>query len=204
MSSVAEDVTPGSSTDALTAEQNASAPNLVLRGDTVLKVIDWVLETLAITALIALMLLTCANAMMRYVFSSPIPGSMNITLLYIMPALVFLALPRVQAVNAHIAATLVVDRLGERSQRICRVAVTVIMVLIMGVMLQGALHELAGAWGTTLGGYPALPLGPSWLFVPIGLAGAIVRGIWQIATVSFQRQQEGSMILGEQRSVNDV
>ncbi|OOL33241.1 hypothetical protein GQ85_02390 [Rhodococcus rhodochrous] len=165
-------------------------PQPVRQVDRAMKAVDWVLETLALGALTVVMLLTVANAAARYLFQSPLPGAMNITLLYFMPALVFLALPRVQAVDAHISATLVVDRLGARGRLICKVLVNVIVVLIMVVMLEGALHELGGAWGAVLGGYPPLPLGLSWVFVPIGLAGAIVRGLWQIATAGVAREAD--------------
>lgn len=158
--------------------------------DRAMKAVDWLLETLALGALAVVMLLTVANAVARYLFQSPLPGAMNVTLLYFMPALVFLALPRVQAVDAHISATLVVDRLGPRGRMTCKVLVNLIVVLIMVVMLNGAVHELGGAWGAVLGGYPPLPMGLSWLVVPIGLTGAIVRGLWQIVTVGVTREAD--------------
>lgn len=198
MSAIAEE----SSSEAFdeTVESGTAGDNRWVDGvDSVLKVTDWILEALAITALIVIMLLTCANAAMRYLFSDPIPGSVNITLMYLMPALVFLALPRVQAVDAHIAATLFVDKLGDTGKKICRAIVTLIAVAIMLLMFRGACHELGEAWGTTLGGYPALPVGPSWLFVPIGLAGAVIRGIWQLATMGYVRKRDESM-LGEMRT----
>lgn len=175
------------------AEQRV-LPRPVWRGDKVLKFVDWVLETLALTALMALMVLTVANAVMRYVFNDSIPGSVNMTLLYVMPTLVFLALPRVQAVHAHIAAAIVVDRLGAAGRRICAVIVRLVVVLIMLIMFSGAVQELVNAWGSALNGYLALPLGPSWLFVPIGLAGAVVRGIWQLLTVRFDRSRDGDLV----------
>ncbi|MBV6759096.1 TRAP transporter small permease [Rhodococcus opacus] len=169
------------------AAAESDVPFAVSKVDRALKVMDWVLEVFALGALTVLMLVTVANAFMRYVFESPIQGSMNISLLYLMPAVVFLALPRVQAVGAHISATLVVDRLGAHGRLLCKFLVTVIVVLIIAVMLQGALHELGGAWEAVLGGQPSLPLGPSWLFVVIGLAGAVVRGVWQIVTIRIER-----------------
>lgn len=177
------DVVPGSESD---------APAFVHAVDRVLRGMDRLLEVFALGALTLLMLVTVANAFMRYVAKSPIQGSMNITLLYLMPAVVFLALPRVQGVGAHISATLVVDRLSDRGRTVCCFLVTTIVVLIMVVMLQGAVHELRGAWGAVLGGQPPLPLTPSWLFVVVGLAGAVIRGIWQLLTIRRAGVEAGS------------
>jgi TRAP-type C4-dicarboxylate transport system permease small subunit len=148
--------------------------------DRVLRVIEWLFETIALVALATIMVNTVVNAFTRHVYDSPIPGSLNVTLLYLMPALVFLSLGRVQAMNSHIAATLFVDRLGNVGQRAAKVAVTVVIVAVSAMMLNGSAGELRQIWGATLGGSPELPLGPSWIFVPLGIAAIVLRATWQL------------------------
>jgi TRAP-type C4-dicarboxylate transport system permease small subunit len=155
-------------------------PGWLQAADRGLRVIEWVFETLALTALGLMMLLTVANAALRHVIQTPIPGSLNITLMYLMPALVFLGLGRVQAMNSHIAATLFVDRWSPTTQRFAKIVVTVVIIVVVAIMVNGASSELGHVWGKTLGGSPALPIGPSWIFVPIGLAVVGLRAIWQL------------------------
>jgi TRAP-type C4-dicarboxylate transport system permease small subunit len=159
-------------------DQGPSWLQIIDRG---LRVIEWVFETLALAALAIMALFTTVNVVARYFFTAPIPGSLNMILLYLMPPLIFLGLGRVQATNAHIAATLFVDRLGMRGQRICRIVVTLVILVTVVLMTWGAFHELLEAWGKTLGGSPELPIGPSWIFVPLGLAALSLRALWQLA-----------------------
>jgi len=167
-------------------------PGWLHAADRVLRVVEWIFETLALTALALIMINTVVNAAMRHLFHSPIPGSLNLTLLYLMPALVFLGLGRVQAMNSHIAATLFVDRMGETGQRVAKIAVTVVIIAVVAIMVDGSAGELAVAWGQTLGGSPALPIGPSWIFVPVGLAAVGLRAVWQLLILVFVPGDPGS------------
>jgi TRAP-type C4-dicarboxylate transport system permease small subunit len=146
-----------------------------------LQIVERVLEDLAMVALVAVMLLIMVNGVLRKGFAMPIPGSVNITTFYLMPALVFLALPSVQGSMSHISADIVVRRLSPAGQALCRVLVALLVLPIALLMLYGALRELGHVWGTTLGGYPPLPVGPSWIFVTLGLTGMVLRVLWQLA-----------------------
>lgn len=162
------------------ASGDEAGPRWLQVVDRVLRGIEWVFETIAIAALAAMALFSTVNVIARYFFAAPIPGSLNIILLYLMPPMVFLALGRVQATNAHIAATLFVDRMGQRAQRICRVVVSLVILSTVILMTWGAFHELTEAWGKTLGGSPELHISPSWIFVPLGLAAISLRALWQL------------------------
>lgn len=162
------------------ASGDEAGPRWLQVVDRVLRGIEWVFETIAIAALAAMAVFSTVNVIARYFFAAPIPGSLNIILLYLMPPMVFLALGRVQATNAHIAATLFVDRMGQRAQRICRVVVSLVILSTVILMTWGAFHELTEAWGKTLGGSPELHISPSWIFVPLGLAAISLRALWQL------------------------
>lgn len=166
-------------------------------GNIILKISDLILETLALTTVVTLMLLTVANAVLRYVFGAPIPGSLNFTLLFLMPAVVFLALPRVQALEAHISANLFVARMGPLGQYLCALVSRIVILLTTLLMFLSATVELRHAWSLWLGGFPPLPVGPSWLMACIGLAGVIIRVIWQIATSRPDRESAKTTSIAE-------
>ncbi|MGJ0183913.1 TRAP transporter small permease [Corynebacterium glyciniphilum] len=167
------------------------APGWLRKPESVLRVIEWILETIALAALAAMAIFTTVNAVARYFFASPIPGSLNMILLYLMPPIVFLALGRVQAANAHIAATLFVDRMRPGTQRICRIIVTLVILGCVMMMTWGSIQELMHMWGRSLGGMPELPVGPSWLFIPVGLAAITLRALWQLAGLTLTRADIG-------------
>jgi TRAP-type C4-dicarboxylate transport system permease small subunit len=135
---------------------------------------------IAVLTLILLILNTAVNAVTRNLWSVQIPGSQNITILYFLPALVFLGLTVVQANDSHISATLVVERFGKTGQRVCKIVTNVLIVVACFLMSTGAWGELARAWGSSLGGSPDLPVGPSWMLVPVGLAIVMLRAVQQV------------------------
>ncbi|WP_435110968.1 TRAP transporter small permease [Nocardiopsis synnemataformans] len=123
---------------------------------------------------------TVLNVVLRTAFAIQVPGSLNFTILYLLPILVFLGLGLVQAKNAHISATLVVDRFGEFGQRVFKIFNSALILVCATVMAVGATNELLLSWGQSLGGVGALPIGPSWIFVPLGLAMVALRALWQL------------------------
>lgn len=143
--------------------------------------VERALEAVSMVALVALVLLTMGNAIGRHFFSAPVPGSLNMTLLYCMPAIVFLALPRTQAEGAHISATLVVDRLTPRVRMYVGAFVAAVILVVTAAMLMGVWGEAASSMGDSTNGDPSLPLGPSWVVVPLGLLVVVLRVVWQLA-----------------------
>lgn len=153
--------------------------------DLPLLVVESIFRYLAIAALVLLVLNTGVNAALRNVLSVQIPGSQNMTILYFLPAIVFLGLTRVQAKDTHISATLVTERLGRNAQRYCKIVSNVLIVFVSYLMFAGAWTELLRVWGSSLGGSPDLPVGPSWLFVPLGFAIIMIRALQQTMVHAF-------------------
>jgi TRAP-type C4-dicarboxylate transport system permease small subunit len=176
------------------AEGDHVAPHAPPHENLVLRVSDWILETLALSTLVVLMLLTVANAVMRYLFGAPIPGTLNVTLLYLMPAAVFLALPRVQALNAHISANLFIAKLGPIGQYVCGVISRLVIFATSLLMFTSAIGELEHSWSLWRGGFPPMPVGPSWLLACIGLAGLVIRVVWQLVTTRPERDADDTSI----------
>lgn len=153
--------------------------------DRFLHVFEVVFGLVGAIALVLLVVNTTANAILRSFFAVQIPGSLNITVLYLVPAIVFLGLIVVQANDAHIAATLVVERLGANSQRVCTIIVNLMIAVSCYFLAVGAWGELLDGWGTSLGGSPNLPVGPTWIFVPIGFFFVGLRALHQVVVLCF-------------------
>lgn len=137
--------------------------------------VEKVLSTGAQVALFGLMFLTVGNALARYLFNTPLNASLDMTGLYIVPALVWLAVPRLQAENGQIQATFLVDAMGEPWQRVCRLLSGVILLVITTIMLQGAFGQAIANAGLFIPGRIALPVQPSWILVVAGLFGLLLR-----------------------------
>ena len=147
--------------------------------DSALRFIEWALGIVAIVALVVMSVNAVLNVVLRTFFTIQIPGSLNFTILYLLPILVFLGLGLVQAKNSHISATLVVDRFGEFGQRVFKIFNSVVILLCSATLAVVATGELVLSWGQSLGGVGALPIGPSWIFVPLGLTAVALRALWQ-------------------------
>jgi TRAP-type C4-dicarboxylate transport system permease small subunit len=135
-------------------------------------VLHWcelVLVTFAALACAGMMLLTSADALSRYMFNSPILGAYELTEKYLMVAAIFLGMSYAYRGGAFIRVTFLVDRLP-RAAKIAAdyfayavsLACCLIFLLATGQQAWRALGDSATL--TTL----PLPIGPSYLFVPLG------------------------------------
>jgi TRAP-type C4-dicarboxylate transport system permease small subunit len=122
-----------------------------------------------VLAAAGMMLLTSADALSRYLLNSPILGAYEITEKYLMVALIFLGLSYAFRGGAFIRVTFLVDRLPRSARLVadhCAHLVTLAYCLIFlwasGLQAWRALGD-----STTLTTVP-LPVGPSYLFVPLG------------------------------------
>jgi TRAP-type C4-dicarboxylate transport system permease small subunit len=77
--------------------------------------ITWVMRVLAGGVIVAMMLTTCYDVVMRYVFAAPTEWALTLNAAAVLAA-TFLALPHLAAVNGHIDMDLVYRRLGTRGQ----------------------------------------------------------------------------------------
>ena len=69
-------------------------------------------------AVVLMMLHICADVIAKYVFNSPIPGTLEIVSNYYMVATVFLPLALVERKNAHIAVEILSQHLPTRGQAV--------------------------------------------------------------------------------------
>lgn len=130
------------------------------------------LHILACTALFLLMLLISADAAGRYLFNAPVEGAYEITELYLMIAIVLFGFGTTQRTGGHVRITLLYDNLPPGVRRVCEALFLLAALAVFGVATVAA-SELALdhlAAGRTQGGAMALPIGPSWLILVLGLA----------------------------------
>jgi TRAP-type C4-dicarboxylate transport system permease small subunit len=120
-------------------------------------------------ATFAMMCLTSADAISRYLLNRPIVGAYEITEKYLMVAAVFLGLSFAYRGGGFIRVTFLVDRLGCRAKLVADYAAHAISfgfcVIFTIATTQQAIRALSD--DTTLSALPLL-VGPAYWFVPIG------------------------------------
>ncbi len=121
-------------------------------------------------ALVAMMLLVCADAGGRYLFAHPVPGVYEITEFYLMVALIFLSFAMTQRVGGHVRADVFFDLFPIRVQKTLEViyllAALVLFALIAWAATRTSINNFeANRWTT---GVVPIPTGPSWAIAALG------------------------------------
>lgn len=149
---------------------------------------------LAVIATAAMMLLTSADALLRYAINQPIIGAYEVTEKYLMVAAIFLGMSYAYRGGAFIRVTFLVDRLPKPLRLLTDaiaylVCLTTMVVLLWATGLQ-AVREIGGS--TTLATLP-IPTGPSYALVPIGFLAMLILMLWDL-----RRLRHGDMMLFSQ------
>jgi TRAP-type C4-dicarboxylate transport system permease small subunit len=121
--------------------------------------------------LLAMMGLTLADVVGRYLFSAPVSGAGELTEL-LLAAVIFIGLPAVCLDDGHVTADLVVDRLPRVIQPARRVLVTLTSAVVLAVI----------AWRLWIHGMKLMGYGESTLFLqipiaPVALGTAVCTGV---------------------------
>lgn len=135
------------------------------------KILEWLITGMAGLALLAMMLLSLANALGRTWFHSPIYGANEITANWLLPALVLLAIPGTQVWKEHINVALIIENLSTRSLGWIRL-ITCSAAASLSVLLAwyGFQEALAKTEIQATGGITSIPIWPAYYFVPLGFA----------------------------------
>jgi TRAP-type C4-dicarboxylate transport system permease small subunit len=131
---------------------------------------QWALTLAAALATFAMMLLTTADALGRYLFNRPILAAYELTTNYLMVAVVFLALPYAYQEGANIRVTFLVDHLGATVRMVVNHAVQVVSILYAGTLVYATFQQARHVFttGTTFATLD-LPLWPAHAVVALGL-----------------------------------
>jgi C4-dicarboxylate transporter DctQ subunit len=142
--------------------------------------LETALNLLASTILFGLMFYVTAEVVMRYLFNRPLPGHLELTQLFIAPA-VFLALSYVQEYRGHVGMDLLVERLSRRR----RAAVDAFVLLVaLATFVVITWFSWTSAWMSWEMGdvTPTAYLSTWWskMAVPVGSALLCVRLVLQV------------------------
>jgi TRAP-type C4-dicarboxylate transport system permease small subunit len=129
-----------------------------------------VMTTAAVVAAVAMMLLTTADALGRYLLNRPILVALEVTTNYLMIAAVFLALPHAYREGANIRVTFLVDRLGRTPRLIVGSLVQILSIVYGAVLVFATFQQLRNMFSTgTLFTTVELPMWPGHALVVLGL-----------------------------------
>jgi TRAP-type C4-dicarboxylate transport system permease small subunit len=147
----------------------------------------------------AMMLLTTADAVGRYLFNRPLLAAYEITTNYLMVALIFLAMPYAYRQGANIRVTFFVERLGRTPRLVIDHAVQIVSILYCATLVfatfQQALHTRStGTTFVTLD----LPLWPAHVLVSAGL---FVTTLLMLLDLPKVRQRRSSLFLDDSSSI---
>lgn len=124
---------------------------------------------LAVMAAAVIMLMTSADALMRYVFNAPIVFAFEVTEKYLMPASIFLAMSYAYRYGAFIRVTFLIDRLSGAAKATANVLVWIVTFVCCAVFLYATARQALSALSdpTSLATVD-LRAGPAYAFVPAG------------------------------------
>jgi len=131
--------------------------------------LERVLIWIAIIATAVVMLMTSADALMRYAFNAPIVFAFEITEKYLMPASIFLAMSYAYRGGAFIRVTFLVDRLSGSVRMTANFLVWIISFACCAMFLYASSKQALNALGdpTTMATVN-LRAGPAYALVPAG------------------------------------
>ncbi len=128
--------------------------------------ISWVLNGIGVGVLMLMMFFVAVNVFLRYVLNSPIMGAYEAV--EIMMAVVFsFGIAYTQILKSHVTVSVVVSRLGERTQSIIDSVVYLISFAIFALLTWQAFLKARVSWlsgETTYGGigpFGHVPVSPS-------------------------------------------
>src|SRR5215813_4870594 len=142
---------------------------------TLFRAIERALAWAAVAAAAIMMVLTSADALLRYAFNQPIIGAYEITEKYLMVAAVFLGLSYAYRGGGFIRVTFLVDRLPGGLKLLADYLAHGISLAFCLILLVATTQQAIRALDddTTLSALPIL-VGPAYWFVPLGFLGLTV------------------------------
>jgi TRAP-type C4-dicarboxylate transport system permease small subunit len=125
----------------------------------------------AMAAVFAMMSLTTADAVWRYVFNSPITGAYEITEKYLMLVGIFLGMSYTYRGAGFIRVTILMDRLPNSVKVPINYLSQLISIVYFAVLIWGTYEYAVRTYhqGTTLGSIYSAPLWVGAAFIPLGL-----------------------------------
>lgn len=126
------------------------------------------LDTLAIGALLVMMLHIVANAVLRWAMSNPIPNTLELTQFWYMPIIAMLGVISAQVRGQHIAVDLIYEKLTRGGQRfIFRLGFILGALIFLGFTWYGYEEAIHSYDIQETGGISNVPIWPVKMAIPI-------------------------------------
>lgn len=123
-------------------------------------------------ALILMMLHISADVVARYIFNSPLHGTVEIVSAYYMVAVVFLPLAMIERANGHIVVELVTQHLPRRGQDVLIAIVALVSALYFGTFAWRTWGDALNKYavGESALGMVQVTIWPTRFYLPVGCA----------------------------------
>ncbi len=153
---------------------------MAAKADGVLTAVEGVTDTLAALAMFTVMIVVSIDVFCRYALNSPLPWSLDLLVLYILPALFFFGLPGSYAKGAHVAVDIICNYIGARPRLVLVVLGRMAAIAVFfALFYYGMLRFLDAVETGEVLPSPVVnwPIWPSAVLVPLGCGLALVRSV---------------------------
>ncbi|MBA7639663.1 hypothetical protein ES703_47323 [subsurface metagenome] len=119
--------------------------------------------------LVGMMLLVTSDVIGRFLFNSPIHGTMEV-IEFMMIGLLYFTLAHTQAIKAHINVELLTSRFSPRARLICEIITYFVGLIVFALITWQGAASAAEAWriGEITFGVIEFPIFPAKVLIPIG------------------------------------
>lgn len=139
--------------------------------------VENLLSHLASLACLAMMVVIVADVGGRFFFNRPIMGVLTLTEMYLMVAVVFLALPKTQRTGGHLRVDVFSSRFPPGFARWVEVVWLAAALVVLGLMAHTTGTVAWDTWraGRVVAGPIPWPRGPALMLVAVGVSGLWLR-----------------------------
>jgi TRAP-type C4-dicarboxylate transport system permease small subunit len=135
-------------------------------------------------ALLLMIVHVTADVGLRFLFNSPLPGTiLFVTVIYMIP-IVFLAIAPVEEDDAHISVELIYDLLADRVKWVLRLLSTLLSMAVFGALALRTFDEAMRKFDTgsfAMEAGIAVPTWPSYFVLPTGFGLMVVILLYKLA-----------------------
>jgi TRAP-type C4-dicarboxylate transport system permease small subunit len=150
--------------------------------------VEFAMNGIMAILLFAMMTITAADVIGRYLFNAPVPGGFEIVQ-YLMAIVIFASLPLTTAAERHLTVSVLENRFRGITRHIYRIVMLLISLIALGVIAwrMGVQAEVLGR-SQQVSGFLQLPLAPiAWTMTALAALAALVAAVKLAAALSIGR-----------------
>jgi TRAP-type C4-dicarboxylate transport system permease small subunit len=140
--------------------------------------VEFAMNGIMAILLFAMMTITAADVIGRYLFNAPVPGGFEIVQ-YLMAIVIFASLPLTTAAERHLTVSVLENRFRGITRHIYRIVMLLISLIALGVIAwrMGVQAEVLGR-SQQVSGFLQLPLAPiAWTMTALAALAALVAAV---------------------------